>query len=104
MQALPPSTDIDTLAAELAAVIDAHAGDYTLVSFYEVHQGPVLAWLYGRLVVEVFIEAQGRVGIRGQERGSVDLVVRSLKEGMELLRRTESLRQRDNAWPYVRLS
>jgi hypothetical protein len=104
MQALPPSPELDPLAAELAAVIDAHAGDYPLVSFHDDAQGPVVTWLYGHVVVEVFIDAQSSAGIRAQQLGGVNLVVRTLKEGMELLRRTESRRQRKSAWPYVRLS
>lgn len=102
MNTLRLSSELDPLAAELAATIDAHAGDYPLVSFHRNTSGPDVTWMYAHLVVEVFIN-EGRTSIRSREQGGVAVEAGSLQQGMELLRRTERLRQNQD-WPYVRLS
>lgn len=102
MKHQPPSLELDTLAAELAAIIDAQAGDYPLVAFRQEAPGPDLTWMYAHLVVEVFVVKTRPASIRSREQGGIELDVESLQQGMDLLRRTEGLRQ-NRDWPYVQL-
>lgn len=101
---MPPSysAELNTIVADLAATIDAHAGDYPMVSFFHKASGPDATWLYAHLVIEVFINENEPASIRSKALGGVSVHVRSLQQGMELLRRTEGLRQKRD-WPYIRL-
>lgn len=103
MTLLSRSSEFDTAVAHLAAIIDVDAGDYPLVSVYHDIVGPHVTWLYAHLVVEVFIDKDKPVAVRSQVPGSVSVYVESHQQAMELLRRTEGLRQKRDL-PYVCLS
>ncbi|WP_197342425.1 hypothetical protein [Ralstonia solanacearum] len=90
------------MAVDLAATIDAHAGDYPVVSFFDKASGPDLIWLYAYLVIEVFVDKEKPVSIRSRVLGGVSIYVKSLQQGMELLRKTEGLRQKCDL-PYIHL-
>lgn len=100
MTLLSHSSEFDIAVANLAAIIDVDAGDYPLVSVYHDIVGPHVTWLYAHLVVEVFIDKDKPVSIRSQVPGGVSFYVESLQQAMELLRRTEGLRQKRDL-PYV---
>jgi hypothetical protein len=100
---LTNSSEIYTVAAALAAIIDEHAGDYPLVSLHREAPGPDTTWLYATLVVEVFIDKDKPVSIGSRELGGVSVYVSSPQQGMALLRQTEAIRQQRD-WPYIRLS
>lgn len=102
MSQLSHSSKLDTMAVDLAATIDAHAGDYPLVSFCYEASGPDLIWLYAHLVIEVFVDKDKPASIQSRVLGGVSICVQSLQQGMELLRETEGLRQKRDL-PYIRL-
>lgn len=96
-------TELNTIAADLAATINAHMGDYPVVSFFHKTSGPDATWLYAYLVIEVFINENEPASIHSKTHGGVSIHVRSLQQGMELLRQTEVLRQKRD-FPYIRLN
>lgn len=100
MTLLSHSSEFDATVENLAAIIDVDAGDYPLVSVCHKVPGPDVTWLYAHLVVEVFIDKDRPVSIRSQVLGGVSVYVGSLQQAMELLRRTEGLRQKRDL-PYI---
>lgn len=100
MTLLSHASEFDAAVANLAATIDVDAGDYPLVSVRHDIVGPHVTWLYAHLVVEVFIDNDKPVSVRSQVPGGVSVYVESLQQAMELLRRTEGLRQKRDL-PYV---
>lgn len=99
---LSHSSELDALVVDLAATIDAHSGDYPVVSFYDQPAGPDVIWLYAHLVIEVFVDKEKPVSLRSRVPGGVSIYVKSPQQGMELLRETERLRQKVDL-PYIRL-
>lgn len=100
MTLLSHSSEFDATVADLAAIIDVGAGDYPLVSLCHEIPGPHVTWLYAHLVVELFIDKDKPVSIRSRVLGGVSVYVGSLQQAMEMLRRTEGLRQKRDL-PYV---
>ena len=100
MTLLPHSSELDAIVADLAAIIDTDAGDYPQVSVCHKVSCPDVTWLYAHLVVEVFIDENKPVSIRSRVLGGISVYVGSLHQAMELLRRTEGLRQKRDL-PYI---
>jgi hypothetical protein len=100
MTLLSHPSEIDAAVANLAAIIDVDASDYPLVSVCHDVLGPRVTWLYAHLLFEVFVDKDKPVSIHSQVPGGVSVSVESLQQAMELLRRTEGLRQKRDL-PYV---
>lgn len=99
---LPEPPGLCSLAAELAQVIDAHHSDYPLVSFSNENGKPNVAWIYAHLVIKVFIQSSESASLRSREVGGVSVTVGSYEQAMDLLKRTEAIRQnRDH--PYFQM-
>ena len=102
MTQLSHCSELDAMVVDLVATIDAHSSDYPVVSFRDKASGPDLIWLYARLVIEVFVDNEKPVSIRSRVPGGVSIYVKSLQQGLELLRETEGFRQQVEL-PYIRL-
>lgn len=100
MTPLSHSSEFDATIADLIAAIEVGAGDYPLVSVGHEGPGPDVTWMYAHLVVEVFIDKDKPVSIRSRVLGGVSVYAGSLQQAMELLRRTEGLRQKRDM-PYI---
>lgn len=102
MNSLSLDEGLDDLAARLATLIDASAGDYPVVCFPEDDQFDCF-WVYSKLGVSVVVDSDRPPAFIAQEAGDVRICVRSFTQNIDLLRMTEGIRQRSE-YPFVQLS